>query len=97
MLCSGTVEYAYLRDEERQRLIELGAHHVAGHRPTSTLTNVGIARGSMCGKLLAEHIAGRGVELLQMLLAAQRPPNMWRSRFGAPVSLANRPRLAGDE
>jgi dihydrodipicolinate synthase/N-acetylneuraminate lyase len=71
MLCSGTVEYAYLRDEERQRLIELGAQHVAGRLPTSTLTNVGIARVSMCGKLLAKHIAGHGAELLQMLLAAQ--------------------------
>ena len=38
VLCSGTGEYAYLRDEEKQRLIELGARHVASRVPTIAQT-----------------------------------------------------------
>ena len=38
VLCSGTGEYAYLRDEERKRLIELGVRHVAGRVPTVAQT-----------------------------------------------------------
>lgn len=38
VLCSGTGEYAYLRDEEKRRLIELGVSHVAGRVPTIAQT-----------------------------------------------------------
>ncbi len=38
VLCSGTGEYAYLRDEEKARLIELGARHVNGRVPTIAQT-----------------------------------------------------------
>lgn len=38
VLCSGTGEYAYLRDEEKRRLIELGAKHVNGRVPTVAQT-----------------------------------------------------------
>ena len=38
VLCSGTGEYAYLRDEEKQRLIQLGAQYVDGRVPTVAQT-----------------------------------------------------------
>ena len=38
VLCSGTGEYAYLRDEEKSRLVELGAKHVNGRVPTIAQT-----------------------------------------------------------
>lgn len=38
VLCSGTGEYAYLRDAEKQMLIELGARHVNGRVPTIAQT-----------------------------------------------------------
>lgn len=38
VLCSGTGEYAYLRDEEKARLIEVGARHVDGRVPTVAQT-----------------------------------------------------------
>lgn len=38
VLCSGTGEYAYLREEEKARLIELGARHINGRVPTIAQT-----------------------------------------------------------
>ena len=38
VLCSGTGEYAYLRDEEKRRLIQLGAKYVDGRVPTVAQT-----------------------------------------------------------
>jgi len=38
VLCSGTGEYAYLRDEEKMRLIELGVKHVNERVPTIAQT-----------------------------------------------------------
>ena len=38
VLCSGTGEYAYLREDEKKRLIELGVKHVNGRVPTIAQT-----------------------------------------------------------
>ncbi len=38
VLCSGTGEYAYLRDGEKARLIALGTRHVDGGVPTIAQT-----------------------------------------------------------
>ena len=38
VLCSGTGEYAYLRDEEKEQLIRVGAKHIDGRVPTVAQT-----------------------------------------------------------
>jgi len=61
---------------------------------------VGIARGSICGKLLADDVAGKQSQLLDIMRSAGRPNKTWPRwmlRVGAPISLANRRRRAGGE
>ncbi|MEM7293934.1 MAG: FAD-binding oxidoreductase, partial [Pseudomonadota bacterium] len=61
---------------------------------------VGVARGTICGKLIAEHVVGEDNELLQIMLEAGRPNRTlpkWVLRIGAPINLANRRRQAGLE
>ena len=61
---------------------------------------VGISRGTICGKLIAEEVLGRRSELLEIMRAAGRPNKMlpvWMLRIGVPIYLANRRRQAGLE
>ncbi len=61
---------------------------------------VGIARGTICGKLIAEQVAGQDSELLTIMQNAGRPNKtkpQWMMRIGAPINLANRRRQAGLE
>ncbi len=61
---------------------------------------VGIARGTICGKLIAEHALGQDSALLDIMRAAGRPNKTlpaWMLRIGAPINLANRRRQAGLE
>ena len=61
---------------------------------------VGIARGTSCGKLIAEEVAGCESELLSAMRAEGRPNKSfpsWMMRIGAPLNLANRRRMAGGE
>ncbi|MEM7208372.1 MAG: FAD-binding oxidoreductase [Pseudomonadota bacterium] len=61
---------------------------------------VGIARGTICGKLIAEHACGESSELVDLMLNAGRPNKTlpkWILRIGAPINLANRRRQAGLE
>ncbi len=61
---------------------------------------VGVARGTICGKLIAEQVAGYDSELLDFMKNANRPSKTlpkWMLRIGAPINLANRRRQAGLE
>ena len=61
---------------------------------------VGISRGTICGKLIAEEILGRRSELLEIMRSAGRPNKMlpvWMLRIGVPIHLASRRRQAGLE
>ena len=61
---------------------------------------VGIARGSICGKLLADELAGVDSELLDIMRAAGRPNKTkpkWMLSMGAPVVLAKKRLRAGRE
>ena len=61
---------------------------------------VGVARGTICGKLIAEHTVGESSELADIMLKAGRPNKTlpkWLLRIGAPINLANRRRQAGLE
>ncbi|MEM8498013.1 MAG: FAD-binding oxidoreductase [Pseudomonadota bacterium] len=61
---------------------------------------VGIARGTSCGKLIAEEVAGEESDLLSAMRAEGRPNKSfpsWMMRIGAPLNLANRRRMAGGE
>lgn len=61
---------------------------------------VGIARGTSCGKLLAEEVAGLDSDLLRAMRAEGKPNKSfpsWMMRIGAPLNLANRRRMAGGE
>ena len=61
---------------------------------------VGIARGTACGKLIAEAVAGEESELLNIMRNAGTPNKVlpaWMLSIGAPLNLANRRRVAGLE
>ena len=61
---------------------------------------VGIARGAICGKLLADEVAGADSELLEIMRNAGRPNKVWPKwvlGVGAPLALAKRRWRAGGE
>ena len=61
---------------------------------------VGIARGTICGKLIADQVAGKESDLLSIMQKMGRPNKTkpeWMMRIGAPIDLANRRRQAGLE
>ena len=61
---------------------------------------VGVARGSACGKLIAEEVAGKESELLLMMRNSGRPNKTlpaWLLAIGAPINLAKRRAAAGLE
>ena len=61
---------------------------------------VGVARGTACGKLIAEEIAGKESEPLKIMRSAARPNKTlpaWLLRIGAPINLAQRRRAASLE
>ena len=61
---------------------------------------VGISRGTVCGKLIAEQVSGHDSALLQIMAKTGRPNKTlptWLMRIGAPISLAHRRRKAGLE
>ncbi len=61
---------------------------------------VGIARGTACGKLIAEEVAGEESELLGMMRNAGRPNKTWPAwllRIGVPINFAKRRHAAGLE
>ena len=70
VLCSGTGEYAYLRDEERKRLIELGAKHVAGRVPTIAQTTALSTADCIEKTLLAQDAGVTAVMVMPPFLEA---------------------------
>lgn len=72
VLCSGTGEYPYLRDEERARLIELGATHAAGRVPTIAQTTA-LSTSDCIEK--AKRAEGAGATALMVLPPFLEPPN----------------------
>lgn len=72
VLCSGTGEYAYLRDAERDRLIELGARRVDGRVPTIAQTT---ALGTADTVERARRAEGAGVSALMVMPPFLEPPN----------------------
>lgn len=61
---------------------------------------VGIARGTACGKLIAEYVAGDESELLDIMRDAGRPNKalpVWLLSVGVPVDFAKRRHAAGLE
>ena len=64
------------------------------------LNGVGIARGTILGKLLAEHLAGKPSPLLDIINEAGRPNKLPPRPFldwGVKLNFANRRRIAGLE
>jgi len=72
VLCSGTGEYPYLRDAERQRLIELGASHVDGRVPTIAQTTA-LSTADCIEK--AKRAEAAGAAALMVLPPFLEPPN----------------------
>ncbi len=70
VLCSGTGEYAYLRDEEKQRLIELGAKHVNGRVPTIAQTTALSTADCIEKSRMAEDAGASAVMVLPPFLEA---------------------------
>ena len=64
------------------------------------LNGVGIARGTILGKLLAEYLAGKSSPLLDIISEAGRPNKLPPRPFldwGVKLNFANRRRIAGLE
>ncbi len=72
VLCSGTGEYAYLTDAEKQRLIELGAKHVDGRRPTIAQTTALSTADCIDKSRAAEDAGASAVMVMPPFL---EPPN----------------------
>jgi len=72
VLCSGTGEYPYLRDDERTRLIELGAAHVAGRVPTIAQTTA-LSTADCVDK--ARRAEDAGASAVMVLPPFLEPPN----------------------
>jgi len=70
VLCSGTGEYAYLRDEEKQRLIRLGAKHVNGRVPTVAQTTALSTADAVEKSRMAEDAGASAVMVLPPFLEA---------------------------
>ncbi|MEM7208374.1 MAG: dihydrodipicolinate synthase family protein [Pseudomonadota bacterium] len=70
VLCSGTGEYAYLRDEEKNRLIELGAKHVNGRVPTVAQTTALSTADAVEKSRMAEDAGASAVMVLPPFLEA---------------------------
>ena len=86
ILCSGTSEYAYLRDEERQRLIEVGAAHVAGRVPTIAQTTA-LSTADCIGKARAAEDAG--VSAVMVLPPFLEAPGEQGIMYGVLMAGAN--------
>ena len=70
VLCSGTGEYAYLRDEERRRLIEVGAKHVNGRVPTIAQTTALSTSDAVEKSRMAQDAGASAVMVLPPFLEA---------------------------
>ena len=70
VLCSGTGEYAYLREEEKRRLIELGARHVNGRVPTIAQTTALSTADCIRNSRMAEDAGASAVMVLPPFLEA---------------------------
>ena len=70
VLCSGTGEYAYLRDEEKRRLIEVGVKHVDGRVPTIAQTTALSTADTVKKSRMAEDLGVSAVMVLPPFLEA---------------------------
>ncbi len=71
VLCSGTGEYAYLRDEEKARLIELGVRQVDGRVPTVAQTTALSTAHCVEAARAAE---GAGADAVMVMPSFLEPP-----------------------